>query len=82
MHFFSNLRVTDILSRKKGHMGFFIISEVVLEKLKNLKNSCLQKGGLKTEQNPFFLLIWGSITQQQVIFISTFLKSVILLQQI
>ena len=40
-------------------MGFFIISEVVLEKLKNLKNSCLQKGGLKTEQNPFFFVNLG-----------------------
>ena len=74
---FSNLRVIYISCREKGHMGFFIISEVVLKQLKNLKNSCLHNGGLKTEQNLFFCQFGGSFTQQDVVFVLIFLAKVL-----
>ena len=68
-------------------MGFFIIPEALLEKFQNKKkkktcdhNDTLSNGSLKTEQNAVFMLLWGSITQQEVIFMSIFFsKQVILL---
>ena len=44
-------------------------------------NGGLSNSNLKTEQNAIFKLLWGTITEQEVIFMSNvFWKSVMLLQ--